>query len=389
MHEKAHRLFSDVYGHAPEVVAYAPGRIEFIGNHTDYNGGPVLGATIDRGVWVALARRSDGKRRYASDYLGDKVRITEESEANGALKDGPTAWINYPMGVLSVLPSFGFRIPAGFEFLAVSDLPSGSGLSSSAAVELASTLAFLAVTKQGCPPDVLAQIGRRAENEYVGVPCGILDQGVSAHGRENHLVLIDCRRLGFSQVPLPAHVRFWVFNTHAKHALVDGLYADRHRQCMQAALVLGVEQLADASLKELYTAKDRLPSQTMRRARHVLEEISRVNEAVRALAAGAVAHVGSLMTASHRSSQVLFENSTPELDFLVDALVEMPDVFGARLTGGGFGGAVLALTGPGFDQASANDVAALYSARFGTEPEVLRLRSGEGARVIKGLEESP
>ncbi|NOT95699.1 MAG: galactokinase [Nitrospira sp.] len=382
MTEQIRQAFTAAYGRAPEVIAFAPGRIEFIGNHTDYNGGPVLGVALDRGVWVVLAPRSDGQRRLASDYGGAGMRVVEVPFGALAKQTGPATWTNYPLGVLSVLPSFGFQVPSGFDFLAVSNLPAGSGLSSSAAIELASALAFLAATRQTCPTGLLAQIGRKAENDYVGVPCGILDQGVSAFGRADHLVYIDCHRFQFSQVRLPAQADFWVFNTHTKHALVDGLYAERHRECLQAATSLGVAILADATLGQLDATKERMPGQTEKRARHVINEITRVRETVDALAAGLMQRVGSLLTASHRSSQGLFENSTPELDMLVDTLVAMPHVLGARLTGGGFGGAVLALTGPGFDRSAATEVAALYARRFGTEPDILQLRSGDGARVL-------
>jgi len=380
MTETIQRTFETAYGRAPEVVAYAPGRIEFIGNHTDYNGGPVLGAAIDRGVWVALARRDDGLRRLVSEGQGEAARLEISSGPFGK-QTGPRAWTNYPMGVLTVLPSFGFRIPEGFDYLAASNLPVGAGLSSSAAIELASALAFLSVTGQQCPLDVLAKIGRKAENDYVGVPCGILDQGVSAFGQADHLVHIDCRELKFSQVPLPGEVNFWIFNTHTKHALVDGMYAERHSECMQAAADLGVALLVDATLAQL-DAADKMPAVIAKRARHVLEEIARVEQTVAALAAGQIDRVGRLLTASHRSSQHLFENSAPELDLLVDALVGVQGVLGARLTGGGFGGAVLAMTGSGFGDADAASVAERYARRFGSRPDILHLRSGNGARVL-------
>lgn len=382
MTEQIRQAFAATYGHAPEVITFAPGRIEFIGNHTDYNGGPVLGAAIDRGVWVALAPRSDGRHRLASDYEGKGMCVVLASGGAPIRQTGSATWTNYPLGILAVLPSFGFRVPSGFDFLAVSNLPAGSGLSSSAAIELASALAFLTITYQTCPANILAQIGRRAENEFVGVPCGILDQGVSAFGQAQHLVHIDCRQLRFTPVRLPAGVDFWVFNTHTKHALVDGLYAERHRECLQAAAALGVAQLADASPAQLEAAAERMPGKTALRARHVLGEIGRVQETVEALAADSLDRVGRLLTASHRSSQNLFENSSLELDRLVDALVAVPQVYGARLTGGGFGGAVLALTGPGFERTAATEVAASYARRFGTEPDILQLRSGDGARVI-------
>lgn len=371
--------FRAIHGRAPEVLARAPGRIEFIGNHTDYNGGTVLGAAIDRGVWVAVAPRADGRRRLASDL---RVEVIDVPAASPEKRTGPEGWANYPLGVLAAFPHFGLRVPAGFDYLAVADLPLGAGLSSSAAIELASALAFSALAGETPPRETLVRAARLAENEFVGVPCGILDQGVSGFGCKDHLVFIDCRGPRFETVPLPEGVHFWIFNTHTKHALVDGLYAARHRECMEAARALGVAQLVEATPALVAAGSVRLSPVVGRRARHIVEEIARVDATVAALARGDVAGVGRLLTASHRSSQTLFENSTVELDFLVEALIATPHVFGARLTGGGFGGAVMALTGGEFDAATAQRVADAYAARFGTAPDILHMQTGDGAELL-------
>lgn len=372
--------FQQVFGRAPEFVTRAPGRIEFIGNHTDYNGGTVLGASIDRGVAVALARRGDGKRNFHSRYSGQTVTLP----AAGApqKQTGDASWTNYPLGVLAALPHFGLQVPEGFDYLAESDLPAGAGLSSSAAIELASALAFLGATGQAPDRETVVKIGKHAENHFVGVPCGILDQGVSGFGKSGHLVFIDCAGPRFATVPMPAGASFWIFNTHTKHALVDGLYAARNRECMAAARALGVKLLVDVSADKLRAAEAGMDPVAFKRARHVVEEIARVDACVKALEAGDLAAVGALLTASHRSSQHLFENSTPELDFLVDALVGAPGVHGSRLTGGGFGGAVMALAGPAFGAAQAEAVAAAYAAKFGERPDVLPMNVGEGAAVL-------
>ncbi len=296
----------------------------------------MLGASIDRAVWVALAVRADGRRRFSSDRLGE---IVEQPAARPRKLPGRQGWVNYPLGVLAALPESGLRIPAGFDYLAMSDLPAGAGLSSSAAVELASGLVFLKAAGENPPREILVQAARRAENDFVGVPCGILDQGVSGFGRKDHLVHIDCRGPRFSTVPLPAGAHFWIFNTQKKHALIDGLYAERHRECMEAARLLGVKQLADLTPIEVerlapkaFALDGGVPASKilLMRATHVVEEIARVEAAVTALRAGDLPAVGRLLTASHRSSQTLFENSTPELDFLVDALAAAPQVYGAR-----------------------------------------------------------
>jgi galactokinase len=371
--------FSATFGRAPQWIARAPGRIEFIGNHTDYNGGTVLGAAIDRGVWVALALRDDGRRRFATDQRHDLVVLPA-----GELQKqtGPAAWTNYPLGVLAALPEFSQRAPAGFDYLARSDLPVGAGLSSSAAIELASALAFLAATQQSPDRATVVKIGRHAENHFVGVPCGILDQGVSGFGQKDRLVFIDCRGPKFATVPLPAGAHFWIFNTHTKHALVDGLYAARHRECMEAARALGVSLLVETTPAMVLAAEKKLSPVAFKRARHIVEEIARVDTTVIALRAGDLESVGRLLTASHRSSQTLFENSTPELDFLVDALTATPQVFGARLTGGGFGGAVMALTSGTFSAGDAAAVSAAYAKKFGASPDVLHTQTGDGAEMI-------
>jgi len=371
--------FSHTFARPPEIIARAPGRIEFIGNHTDYNGGTVLGASIDRSVWVALARREDGRRRFASDQSEGVVELAADTLEK---QTGARSWVNYPLGVLAALPAFGQRGPAGFDYLAMSDLPPGAGLSSSAAIELASALVFLETTGAQPPRETLVKIGRHAENHFVGVPCGILDQGVSGFGKKDHLVLIDCRGPKFETVPLPAAAHFWIFNTHTKHALIDGLYAARHRECMEAAKGLGVALLADVAPSSLADARTILSPVAAKRARHIVEEIGRVNACVVGLRTGALGLVGRLLSASHQSSRTLFKNSTPELDFLVDTLVATPRVYGARLTGGGFGGAVMAMTDGTFGETQAAVVADAYAAKFGARPDVLHTQTGDGAEIV-------
>ncbi len=379
MKEQLITQFRSVFGHPPDFIAQAPGRIEFIGNHTDYNGGTVLGAAIDRGVWVGLSARADGVRRFSSDLLPEIVTVPP-----GELKKqaGKASWINYPLGVLAAFPVFELTAPAGFDYLALSDLPVGAGLSSSAALELASALVFLGATKQNPSRETVVKVGKHAENNFVGVPCGILDQGVSGFGKKDQLVFIDCRIPSFATVPLPPGAHFWIFNTHTKHALVDGLYAARHKECMEAAAALGVSLLVDADLTRLQATRGKLSDTAYRRAKHVIEEIARVGQTQEALRSGDLGRVGELLTASHRSSQTQFENSTPELDTLVDTLVNTPHVYGARLTGGGFGGAVMALTDETFGNEQAKTVKATYAQKYGSEPEVLHCQTGEGADLV-------
>jgi galactokinase len=371
--------FRATFGREPEIIARAPGRIEFIGNHTDYNGGTVLGAAIDRGVWVALARRSDDRWNFAS---GQKEAVTRVRADDFAQHSGAEAWVNYPLGVMHSLRFFGVGTPAGFDYLASADLPLGAGLSSSAAIELSSALAFSCAAGEEPLRETLVKACRHAENNFVGVPCGILDQGVSGFGRKGHLVFVDCRGPRFETVPLPSGAHFWIFNTHTKHALVDGLYAARHRECMEAAQGLGVPLLVEASRSGLDAAQGKLRPIVAKRARHIIDEIARVGATVDALCRKDLAVVGRLLIASHRSSQTLFENSTTELDFLVEHLVIAPHVFGARLTGGGFGGAVMALTSPEFGDVEAQHVAVAYEAKFAARLDILHMQTADGAQLL-------
>lgn len=374
-------LFQQSFGAAPTVIARAPGRVEFIGNHTDYNGGAVLGAAINRSVTVAAAPNAAGRIRLRSTSGAKPLELA--AVPTGRF-EGEEAWANYILGVWHSLGDFKLPRPAGFDLLVDSDLPAGAGLSSSAALELATGLALLKLA--GAPaiaPAQLAALGRHAENKYVGVPCGILDQGTSAHGQAGHLVHIDCRGPAFSVVPFPPSAHLWIFNTREKHALIDGLYATRHRECLDAAKTLGVALLADLTPAQLAQKAGApsgraLPAEQAKRAKHIVEEHARVHETVAALQRGDLSAVGRLLTASHRSSQHLFENSTPALDRLVDLLEKHPAVLGARLTGGGFGGAVMALTRDTFTAADA----AAIAAQTAHAPEIIHLQAADGAKVL-------
>ena len=372
--------FQATFGRMPAVLARAPGRVEFIGNHTDYNGGAVLGAAVDRYVWAAAAPNPAGRWRLFS-VRGSSV--LELSSAPAGKITGADSWANYPLGVWRSLRDFALPQPPGFDLLVDSNLPPGAGLSSSAALELAVAVALASLAGEtDLPPAQLAALGRHAENRYVGVPCGILDQGTSAFGRAGHLVHIDCRGPVFSHVPFPEDAHLWIFNTREKHALIDGLYARRHEECLAAAKGVGVALLTDLTPAQLQSRVGKLPPVLAKRARHIVEEQARVLATVTALQRGDLATVGRLLTASHRSSQDLFENSTPALDQLVDLLEQHPAVFGARLTGGGFGGAVIALTRDGFTEADAAQIGRSFATNHDRAPEMLHLQVADGARRI-------
>ena len=374
-------FFQEQFGRPPAVVARAPGRLEFIGNHLDYNGGPVLGAAIDRGVRVAVAPRDDATIRLVSQSQKNLVELRLDQVRPVQGTDG---WVNYPLGMLSVLREDGMAATHGFDIAVTNDLPMGAGLSSSAAIELATGYALAALYRHPVERKRMAELGRKAENTFVGMPCGILDQGCSAFGRKDHLVAIDCATNTFSNVPMPAGLRFWVLNTQKKHALIDSLYATRHRECMDALAALRVRR---PDLRDLASADDALLSAAglggdlLLRARHVVGETARVRDTHLALAAGDAARVGRNLTASHASSRDLFGNSCEELDFLVDHAVRLPGVLGARLTGGGFGGACMALCDSRFGEPGAHALADAYAARFGHRPTIFTAATGDGAAV--------
>ena len=383
MKESLVSSFEKIFGRKPEALAQAPGRIEFIGNHTDYNGGLVMGVALDKDVMVAIAKRTDRRLCFARAKFGDKVFVELD-----ALEKQPKElnWVNYPLGVFKFLVQAGLKADCGFDMLDCSNLPAGAGLSSSAAIELASAYAMSKLYGFEADRKTLVKIGRKCENEFVGMPCGILDQGVSGFGKKDTIVYIDCLTEEFSNYPLPPNCRFWLFNSTKKHALVDGLYAARHAECMEAAKILsnggGQKPLRAFTPADLESAKDKMSDVVYRRAKHVIEENARVVKAKELLLSGDIAGVGKLLNASHESSRRLFENSCEELDFLVDTVSTMKGVFGARLSGGGFGGAVMALTDETFSQADAEKVAELYEAKFGKKPTVFTCASGDGAKTV-------
>lgn len=391
------RQFRERFGREPEVLTRAPGRVEVVGNHTDYNGGAVVGAAINRHVWVAAARTASGaESRWGSGLDGVVHRVPRHFADSGAAgwhgwsgEGGAlVGWTRYVTAVARSLAEHGHVVPKGVDLWVESDLPVGAGLSSSAALELAAALAFLEIGRVGgggaVTPEALARLCQHAENRHVGVPCGILDQATSALGAPDAWVWIDCRVPEFRRLVVPADLGFWVFDTGEKHALVDGLYATRHRECQEAAAKLGVDQLCQLSPAALQERLPMLGDPWAARARHVVEEHARVAAVVQALADGDLRTVGKHMVASHESSRSLFGNSTPALDALVDALRDRPHVWGARLTGGGFGGAVLAVTDSTFTATHAATVVAEIRDRHGFTPHVLALSLAAGAAVIRG-----
>lgn len=383
MKSKATNLFTSTFEGSPSRMAFAPGRIEFIGNHTDYNGGLVMGAAVTEGVTVAVAKRSDRK----INLICERGSLVEAHLDALEPVEGDTSWSNYPVGVTKVLLESGMSMDCGYDLVVVSDLPIGAGMSSSAAIELATARALAALFGFEAGKADFARIARKAENEFVGMPCGILDQGVSAFGEANHLVCIDCASEEFSTTPMPEGTHFWIFNSNKKHALVDSAYADRFNECHEALAQLQLRYpdartLSEISPGQLEAGKDEMDELLYRRAAHIVGENTRVRAVQEALSADDLSSVGAALTASHESSRDNFENSIPELDFLVQMLSQEANVYGARLTGGGFGGAVMAFTSAGFSLNQARSVADAYCEHFGFQATILHTQAGPGAGLL-------
>ena len=383
MHKPTLELFQKHFSRKPVHYAFAPGRIEFIGNHTDYNGGLVMGAAVTEGITVAVSLREDAMIRIVSD-AGDLVKIPLGHYK--AVK-GAASWTNYTIGVTKVMADLGMATPTGYNMAVTSTLPSGAGMSSSAAFELATAKALAALYGFETDTAGFARIGRKAENEFVGMPCGILDQGVSAFGKADHLVKIDCATETFVTEPMPRGAHFWIFNSNKKHALVDSAYADRFRECHDALTQLQADYpeaktLSEISEEQLAASKPNLDDLIFLRAAHIVGENARVRKVEMALANNDLEAVGVYLNQSHESSRANFENSIEELDTLVELLKLQPSVYGARLTGGGFGGAVMALADTNFGQAQSDVIAEAFKAKYGLEPSIFHTRAGDGAKLL-------
>ncbi|WAS90727.1 galactokinase [Nannocystis punicea] len=357
-----HDVFAELYGHSSETCASAPGRVNLIGDHTDYNGGFVLPTALPQRTRVQLRGRDDRRVRAASAQRPGVVGY----ELGAEHKTG--GWLDYVQGITTILAAEG-RPLAGFELYVDSDVPVGSGLSSSAALEVALLRGLRKLLSLGLDDDVVAALAHRAETEFVGAPVGIMDQLVCSKGDESTALFIDTRSLVVEPIALPPDLGLVVIDSGVPHDHSTGDYRKRRAECEQAAALLGVWQLRDVEAGDPRIAG--LPEPLARRTRHVVEENQRVLDAVRALSAADLPALGRLFDESHRSMRDDFEVSLPAIDLLVALARRHPAVLGARLTGGGFGGAVVILTLRAHTAAVALDVVAAYSAILPREPMVI------------------
>ena len=377
--------FAQTYGRPPRWMAAAPGRVNVIGEHTDYNDGFVLPMAIDRYTVVAAAPAADGNGRIQLHSTAGNGAVS--LDLSEPLRPGPKgAWSNYPVGVIAGFLDRGAK-PGGFDALVHSTVPLGGGLSSSAALEVATATLLEAITGHQLDPVDKALLCQKAEHDYAGMPCGIMDQFISVMGKQDHLLLVDCRSRRPELVPMadPA-MALLVINTNVKHELTGGEYAKRRAQCQQAAKALGVASLRDADADMLEWARDRMEEMVYRRARHVVSEIERTLHAAEGVRASNWPTVGELMYASHTSLRDDYEVSCPELDAVVEIALDIGHnggVAGCRMTGGGFGGCAVALVRTDAVTAVSERLASEYERLIQIKPTLFVSRPAAGATIVK------
>ena len=373
--------FERYFGHKPTVVAASPGRVNLIGEHTDYNNGFVLPMALNNINVVAVAPSPTGKHRWIGS-LGDTMIEIDPADAS---KPGEPFWSNYVRGVICMLGRRGVQVPP-VDMLIDSNVPRGGGLSSSAAFEVATCTALAAFCGADISPTDRALIGQATEHEFVNVPCGIMDQFISANGRKDHALMLDCKDLSYKLIPMTdPNVSVLVIDSAVKHSLADGGYAARRKNCEDACAILGVPSLREATLEMLEEKKAELGDLCDRRARHVIGENLRVASFAEAVQQGDWESAGIAMRGSHASLKDDFEVSCAEVDKLVSLADEIPSasaVYGARMTGGGFGGCIVALVKSDSVEQVAKEMLEAYRKELGIETTYLVTRPGEGARVL-------
>jgi galactokinase len=373
--EQISEAFIRYFGEEPALTVRAPGRVNLIGEHTDYNDGFVLPMAIDRAIWIAVRPRRDRSvRAHSLDFDSDVFFSLDDLN-----KD--RGWAEYLKGVAYILQADGCRL-SGWDGVIMGDVPRGSGLSSSAAVELAAARVFASISGLKWEAAYMARVGQRAENEWVGVNCGIMDQMASAACKEGHALFLDCRSLEMQHVPLPGNTAVVVMDTSTRRGLVDSAYNERRSQCEEAARFFNVKALRDVALNEFEKNKSGLSEVVMRRARHIVTENQRVLDAMQAMHAHDVVRLGGLLSASHESLRDDFEVTNEALNQIVEVAQMQPSCYGARMTGAGFGGCAVALVDTGKVQTFVNAVEKDYRSRSGLEPQIYVCKASAGAGVV-------
>ena len=371
-----------IFGNDPIGVYAAPGRVNLIGEHTDYAGGFVMPAAIDFATLAAISPREDDICAIYSANFDEHIQY-----ASGALPEkGAHKWSDYPFGVLSILRGEGITLE-GFSLSLFGDVPLGAGLSSSASIEVATMLALLALAGTTLPRPRMALLAQRAENEYVGANCGIMDQFIACCGARDHALLLDCRSLESKLAPIPPSIKLIICNTMVKHSHAGGEYNTRRSEVEQATATLRAHRpeialLRDATVADLETWGHEMPLNVLKRARHIITDSLRAQAAAAALEAGDLPKLGILMAEAHASYRDDFEASCPEADLMVELANRQPGLIGARLTGGGFGGCTVNLVEEHHAQAFIAAVGADYEKQTGIHPDIFLCRAADGARQI-------
>ena len=389
LHETIITRFQERFGEEPAHIIRAPGRVNLLGEHVDYNDGFVLPIAIDRATWLAFSPSDTDQTTLAALDLSEEVSFTVETrpaKTDTAGKPLPT-WALYPAGVMWALNEAGLATPA-LKGMYSSNVPQGSGLSSSASVEMAFALAWQTLGGWQLPAMERALLGQKAENQYVGVNCGIMDQFASACGEQDRLLHLDCRSLAWHTLPLPNDVAIVIADTKMRRALTSGEYNKRRADCEEAVRILsadlpGITSLRDVSVETFNRLSSRLPEQVEMRARHVVEEIERTQRAIPLLEQGDMTEFGKLVNQCHVSLRDLYEVSIPELDTMVEIAQDLPGCYGARLTGAGFGGCTVNLVARGQADSFSSALAMGYETETGFSPEIYICSASKGAELIK------
>jgi galactokinase len=378
--------FAAAFGEGGKIhVVRAPGRVNLIGEHTDYNDGFVFPMAIEPHVLIACRTRDDSTVRIGSTVFPGQIA---QFDVSGPIERGEPKWANYSKGVAAELRAAGIPLP-GMDALITNTLPVGGGLSSSAAIEVATAQAFLTLAGLKMDPNRIALICQRAEHEYAGVPVGIMDQMIVASGKAGDAMLLDCRDLSKQFVEIdPKDLRVVICNSMVKHELSSGEYAQRRKQCEEGVSYFrrenpNVKALRDVSMSQVEAAKGKLPDVIYRRCHHVVSENRRTTEAAALLGQHHYEKVGQLMVQSHNSLRDDYEVSVPELDFLVEESMKVKGVYGARMTGGGFGGCIVALTQPRAVETLTTHLNTEYQNKFQKKPTVFSTDAAAGVTVLE------
>lgn len=375
LHDKVLKKYFRLYQSDPDLLVVAPGRINLIGEHTDYSDGFVLPVAINLGIVIAMSPREDDRVELYSKDLDDQLQFDLSD-----LSRGNEGWKEYIKGVAWALGEKGYELQ-GWQGVFAGSIPIGAGLSSSAAVLVAAAKAFSISSDLSLSATTLAQIGKTAESEWVGVNVGIMDQLVSAAGKSDHAVCLDCRTLEYEYVPIPENVSFVVLDTMTRRELSNSAYNTRHEEVKQAAKILGVHKLRDATLDLLNEKKTSLSDTLYRRARHVISENERVFACSSAMKNGDLQKMGALIDASHLSLRDDFEVSSKELNLIVEIAQNQSSCLGARMSGAGFGGCALALIENANVEHFIKKVTETYLAETNIRPHIFKVESEDGVHA--------